>query len=381
MKSTQFLWAICILGCIQEEWPTLDQSNKDPSDQGIYTSDTQNSDSYCDFEMITNPRCWTSEVQVSHDCHYNLLFTRYGNGWTGADATYSTPLPDGRILWMFGDTFLGTVRADRSRPGSPLLRNSLVIQDGDELVTKYQMDQGKPTSFISPTREDQWYWPLDATVFQNELHFLLGRLTQTQADGMWSFAYVGFDLAILSLDDFSVKSLQTKVSNPDISYGSCLWEDDDYTYIYGISTRPFQKRAHVARVAGRDLRQTWEFFNGTHWTEEPSNYVIAEGVSDQFSIFKNEGIYYIVTHEIIFGDKIFIAQSPSPTGPFSNRKTLYCTPESGGNIFTYNSSVHPELSENDELRISYNINSFDFGDLFENADLYRPRFIKVENWK
>jgi len=43
--------------------------------------------------------------------------------------------------------------------------------------------------------------------------------------------------------------------------------------------------------------------------------------------------------------------------------------------------VHPELSTNDELIISYNINSFDFWSLFDNADLYRPKFIKVENWQ
>ena len=74
-------------------------------------------------------------------------------------------------------------------------------------------------------------------------------------------------------------------------------------------------------------------------------------------------------------------ESDFPTGPWHSKKTVYCTPETGGDVFTYNSFVHPELSINDELIISYNINSFDFWSLFDNADLYRPKFIKVENWQ
>ena len=50
------------------------------------------------------------------DRFYNDLFTRRNGGWTGGDGTRSVALPDGRILWLFGDTFLGTIRPERSRP-------------------------------------------------------------------------------------------------------------------------------------------------------------------------------------------------------------------------------------------------------------------------
>ena len=180
---------------------------------------------------------------------------------------------------------------------------------------------------------------------------------------------------------FSIERVVPKISDPDISYGSCLLEDGDYIYIYGISTRPFRKRAHVARAPSGNLLAEWTFFDGTTWVDQPSEFVIQQGVSDQFSVIKDGGVYYLITHEIIFGKKIFIAESDSPVGPFNRIRVLYCTPESGGNIFTYNAFAHPELSENGELRLSYNINSFDFADIFKNVDLYRPRFISVENWK
>ncbi len=384
MRRLAYIFCFCQLfvTCQPEDFIPIQQGLNQPSDLGIYRIDSSQSDAFCDFRLIPNEkRCWSRNHQVFQDCHYDLLFTRYGNGWTGSDATYSLPLPDGRIMWMFGDTFLGTVKADRSREGAPFLRNSLVIQQGDELKTLYQMKDGQPRAFVSPPREDEWYWPLDATIHQDEIHFMLGRLGSTGSEGNWSFEYRGFDLVILDRFEFSIKSLTPKIIDPDISFGACILEDDTYTYIYGISSRPFQKRAHIARVLGTNLSKTWEFYDGENWLDEPDDFVIQEGVSDQFSMLKDGEKYYLITHEIIFGNRIFIAESDTPTGPFRNKRILYCTPESGGNIFTYNTFAHPELSDSGELRLSYNINSFDFQDIFRDADLYRPRFLKIENWR
>jgi len=372
----------CLLSCTKDDPVRLPISQIQPQDHAIYQRDSTQSDAFCEFRPLANAKgCWNNEVQVYEDCHYNLLFTRYGNGWTGSDATYSMPLPNGRILWMFGDTFLGTVQADRSRKGGGLLRNTLVIQDGDELETLYKGSNAAPKAFVSPTNQDEWYWPLDATISDGKIQWMLGRLENTMESGMWSFRYTGFDLAILNVDDYSIEKIIPKIRDPDISYGSCLLEDGEYIYIYGISSRPFRKRAHLARARGGNLNADWTFYNGTDWVNQPSDFVIQQGVSDQFSVIKDGNLYYLITHEIIFGKKIFIAESDSPVGPFRNIRVLYCTPESVGNIFTYNTFAHPELSENGELRLSYNINSFDFGDIFRDVDLYRPKFISIENWK
>ena len=373
---------VIILTCAEEELIPIQNTTRAIKDNGIYHLGDSKSDAFCDFKTLGNEQgCWNDDLTVFEDCHYNLLFTRYGNGWTGSDATYSVPLANGKILWMFGDTFLGTVKADRTREPTGLLRNTLVLQEGDHLTTHFTGPSNNPRAFVSPQQADEWYWPLDATTYENEIHWMLGRLGNTNEGGNWSFEYRGFDLAVMDLADLSIKSVETKVDDPDISYGSCLIEDDDYTYLYGISTRPLQKRAHIARVEGRNLSKPWSFYNGTSWIETPSSYVIANGVSDQFSVIKDGGIFYLITHEIIFGDRIFIAESKSPTGPFLNRRILYCTPETSGSIFTYNTFAHPELATEGELRLSYNINSFNFPDLFTNADLYRPKFIRIDHWK
>ena len=47
--------------------------------------------------------------QVKEATYFDSLFTMYGNGFTGGDGIYSVELPDGRNVWIIGDTFLGTV--------------------------------------------------------------------------------------------------------------------------------------------------------------------------------------------------------------------------------------------------------------------------------
>ena len=368
--------------CVEEDLIPTGNGDLHLMDSGIYVGDSSRSDAFCTFRKIENTdQCWDDVLTVYEDCHYNLLFTRYGDGWTGADATYSTPLPDGRIMWMFGDTFLGRVSANRMREGTPFIRNSVIIQQGDQMTTLHGGTPGAPKAFVQPGNPQNWYWPLDATVYQGKIQWLLGELGSSGSGDAWDFAYRGFDLAILDLKTLAIESIKTIVENPEISYGSCILEGPDFTYIFGIKTNGLSKTAHVARVAGASLQNPWSFFNGNTWIDQPSNHVIAQNISDQFSVIKENDVYYLITHEPYFGRRIWIMQSDSPTGPWINKRTIYCTPENTANIFTYNSFVHPELSVEGELRISYNINSFNFNDLFMNADLYRPKFIRIDNWK
>lgn len=338
------------------------------------------------MELITNNGCWDSKIQVYEDLQYNNFFTRYGNGWTGGDGTYSVKLPDGRILWMFGDSFFGKVNPDRSRPNTPLTRNAVMVQTGETFDGFTSINPGTqeaPAPFIAHAAPpDHWYWPYDATIKNGKVQYLLAHMQKTGSGG-FDFKNVSTDLAILSLPDLKLESLTpNKYPAGDITFGSTVYEDaDGFTYIYGISNAPLEKRVHIARAPEGDLTKAWQYWNGTTWTDTLSNYVIYKSASDQFSVFKDGSKYYLVTQEILFGSKIFIAESNALTGPFTNQRILYCTPETGGTVITYNAFVHPELSRDGELVISYNINNNDFPAVFRNADYYRPKFIRIKNWK
>src|SRR5262249_30805791 len=54
-----------------------------------------------------------------------------GVEWAAADGGHPTKLPDGRVVWLYGDTFTGQIQRDGSlAPGWRLPRNSFVLQNG-----------------------------------------------------------------------------------------------------------------------------------------------------------------------------------------------------------------------------------------------------------
>jgi hypothetical protein len=60
----------------------------------------------------------------------NALFERK-DGWTGGDGAVSVPLPHGRNLWLFSDTWVGKVK-DGRRFDATIVNNTAAIQDGND---------------------------------------------------------------------------------------------------------------------------------------------------------------------------------------------------------------------------------------------------------
>ena len=90
-------------------------------------------------------------VSNAEDC--NRLFTRE-DGWTGADIATSLPLSDGRVLWLFGDTWFGKVRHGR-HTDSTMVHSTVAIQLGLDPASArleffYREKGGKPDAFIQP---------------------------------------------------------------------------------------------------------------------------------------------------------------------------------------------------------------------------------------
>lgn len=322
--------------------------------------------------------CWEAPISVGIAADFNTLFTRYGGGWTGGDATYSIPLPDGRVLWLFGDSFMGTVKADRSRPSSGFQRNAFVVQDGNNLTTL----TGGSSAYLVPSEAGWWYWPGHGVAHGDTLQVVMFGFRST-GSGAWDFAYGSLDVATFHLPDFTLLSLERKVTNPTVNYGACVLEDGDYTYLYGAEKVGFSKFLHTARVKGHDLAGTWEYFNGTDWSPDPAASArLFANVSEQFSVFQHNNHYYLLTQHHIFGSEIYIFDADNPVSGFANKRIVYCTPQSQQpHLFTYNSFAHTEFLDNGELLVSYNVNSSVFADLFKNADNYRPFFVRIKGWE
>lgn len=320
----------------------------------------------------------------------NALFDVRGPGWTGADTTYSVPLPDGRTVWLFSDTFLGVVddRGGRHR-FSPLVNNTLVVQDGDELTTLHGGDPTLPQSFFpSPTGgKDDWYWVYDGTVedaAEGEvgaklrvflLHF------RRAGGGPFGFEWRGNALATLSLPDLSLESIEPVTSAGGVSWGAALTETQSHTYIYGTEDLGDDKYMYLARAARGGLSGSWEYWDGSAWSSDPAASVrLLHGVANEYSVTPHAGGFVLVTMDTrsTFSPDLVAYTACDPQGPWENRTLLYRTPESGqGDQITYNAHAHPQLADEHGWLVSYNVNSRTFGDLFLDATIYRPRFIRV----
>lgn len=322
--------------------------------------------------------CWDNSVYVCRDSTYIDFFTR-DKDWTGGDATYSVDLKNGKTLWMFGDSFIDQVAEDRTRPSFKLINNALVLQNGDEFTTFQGGTNVQPRAFAEPPEEGQWYWPGDGTIANGKLYMFMHGFG-TGGGGAWDFFRTSIDLLALNIETLEIESNVRLFEDPNISWGAAILEDAEYTYVYGVRAPNPEKFLYVART-NDDLSQAWEYFDGTEWSLDETNTAsIFEGVSEQFSIWKEDGTYYFLTQHNVFGNEISIYNSSLPEGAFSNGKVVYCTPETGGDIFTYNAFAHDHIYS-DSLLVSYNINSFDFNDLLESADNYRPYFVKIGGWR
>jgi hypothetical protein len=343
--------------------------------------------------LATQERPATKGIAVAPDRAFDTLFETYGDsgkGWTGSDGTYSVPLPDGRVIWLFSDTFLGTVEPNHHRPpGTPMIHNSAIIQDGTALTTLYTGSHEHPSAWINPIgyrSPDTWYWIDDGTVEGDKLRVFLPRFIRTGPGG-WDFAQVAMDIGTLSLPGVQLQAITPTAaglvkmpSGTQVTYGVAILEDDPYTYLYGVEDVPFDKYMHLARARAGDVLGPWEFFTGTGWSSDPqSSARMLSSIADQYSVTKTPYGYILITQDDGIGKNILIYRAEHPTGPWQSGGVLYPTPQSGGNIYTYAAMAHPEFSRPGELLISYDVNSFVFADVFTNVNNYRPRFIRASS--
>jgi hypothetical protein len=92
------------------------------------------------------------QEKVKADCTPNFPFKQT---WWGADAAYSIPLPDGRSVWIFGDTLYGDRRVVEGNDPR-MVRNSIGVSTCDnsgkwnvDYIIRHA-DKGQPQDFFQP---------------------------------------------------------------------------------------------------------------------------------------------------------------------------------------------------------------------------------------
>jgi len=137
------------------------------------------------------------------------MFVRYGDTgdqWSGGDNTASVPLPDGRVAWLFSDTYLGRVNADHTRPrDAAFVNNTIVVEQGAAAVrTLHGAAGGRPAALLPPPAAGQYYWAQDGVVEGRSLRVFYNRYRR-DGTGLWDFTLIGSALATFDLPALTLR--------------------------------------------------------------------------------------------------------------------------------------------------------------------------------
>ncbi len=339
--------------------------------------------------------------QGTPDATFNALVTQNGPGWTGGDGTYSVRLPDGSDLWMWSDSYIGTVNPlTRLRPGWLFTaHNSLTVSKPGVSGVKTIGFPPQTTSHFVPSNSSHWFWQGDGIVVQASPGVYKVKIVLLEWTG--NFSFQGNSVATVSLPAFTTDSIET-IPLPDLSiqWGSQLLRLGNYLYIYGLKDpHTWQKLPYVARMPGyRDLTNpaAWQYWNANTntWVNAQSEATPMKNIpatTGEYSVTMHKaagGVFFVLTGMDTWSPpyplwkNVVTYYSCTPVGPWQGRTIVYSTPESGapgcstGTLFTYNPKDHPEFANSSGLLVSYNVNANDGKDLYCAND-YIPRFIRV----
>jgi hypothetical protein len=376
---------------------------------------------------------------VARDEAWTAKFAAYGNGnartddWTGADGTWSVPLPGGRTLWIFADTFLGPVRPPPNTKGephhwrtpgqAPMIHNSAVLEGRDGSLTTLRGGPpgGAPDAWIDQPGTDTVYWPMSAIIEPERpgsdvdvLRVFVHQIGPPQVREHRFGTALRAAVATFALNDLTRPSRIDELPvSPDpganfenqVFYGQASIRWGDHVYVFGGTSNTLRagQAAYVARAAigGLGNPGRWEYWAGPGvggtdtWVRgEPlrARPVIPftgvgdgrTGVAAGYSVIQRGRTFVMFTMDpTVFAGGVWRISSYwscSPAGPWHGPSKVYDTPEaaSGGETISYFPYAHPARADRRRgLLLSYDVNSLAKDAVHDNVGLYRPKFLRI----
>jgi hypothetical protein len=259
---------------------------------------------------------------------FDAMTANRTDGWITADLPASVDLRDGRVLWLFGDTWTGARAPDGGiAPGAVLQHNSGLVQTGGCVDLVGTAGAG----WLTIPGTDDFWWPSDGVVTGGArgrvVDVFLTRVRRT-GPGVLDFALVGMDVVRLFGRDATA----------------------------GPST-------YLARVRARDLDGRWRFRSGRRWSSDPARAtpVLSAPPFNNPAVSRlRDGRWLAVAKDReLDGTALIGWTAHAPQGPWRATGPLIATPTSGRpDEFTYLAAAHPEIRlAGKGLLVSWNVNS------------------------
>lgn len=334
------------------------------------------------------------------------------SGWAGSDGIYSIPLNESerrdntsKHLILFSDTFVGEVDSNDKRVNTTMVNNTLAVLNSnvpseDQIEFIVKDNNGQPATMFVPntpeSKEGDWYWLMDGMKIDEWIYAYALRLEQA-GSGTFGFDYIGANLIRFKLDEENKVVDVTQYDTPLYAYdetedakyllGQALmpmsaasqnYVQDGYIYIYGPKDINNRKELIVGRFLPEDILnfENYEYWDGTNWGSDITECVsLTDQISQEFSVSPLPNGKFLLV--IQMGSSVAYRIGESPVGPFSIFNMIYDCPEIdiSDNIIVYNAKAHPSLSTGNKILVSYNVNTTDWAENFNIANIYRPRFL------
>ncbi|HEX7132644.1 MAG TPA: DUF4214 domain-containing protein [Iamia sp.] len=340
-----------------------------------------------------------------------------GGNWTAGDGAYSIELPDGRVLWYYSDSYVGSsnpasldyIEPDHSRGHVFFINNQVVVQTPNPSgpsTFENQWPYGVRQNYFANPAAGRVYWPGASFMKDEDTVSVLLRDWRLPVPGVPGDhgEIVGVAVADIDVDDLDapptpvdIPALAPSGSNPnctEVEYQDSALADPDglgYTYVYGIERCPggvlgSVYHLHVARLQGTDLTAAssanpWRYWVGGTWSANPADgYAVAGrlptgagGTVDdalyEASIVRTDGGYRMTAMygRSVGGVPVVDLRrrtAPNPWGPWSAPESLIDIPDVGRagynspatcTLVPYNAKEQAPFASDTDMVISYHV--------------------------
>ena len=319
----------------------------------------------------------------------NTLFKK-DNYWRGADGAATVELSSGKILWLFSDTFIDQSGTGKRSNSKTMIRNSIAIQDSSSLesgLTYYFKGTKQKAEDFFKVPGEKWFWTGHGILIKDKLMVFL--IEETSTNKGIGFEAIGWYVAIIeNPSDNPNKWIINYLKGPEtfgvVVGSSAVLQDENYIYAFGVK-EPATHETYLLRFDKRKLingdLSNLEWWTKNDWTnevhEEPKSSSLFNGQTEFSVHYEKELKKFIQIQTYGFGKaSIGYRLADHLYGPWSEPVLFYTPTLKEDKEFVYTANAHPEF-KSDELVITYNINTGDFGSLISNENIYFPKIIKL----
>jgi hypothetical protein len=344
------------------------------------------------FDASSAETPFSDLIQVEPWPEADALF-RTNPKWLGSDDAYSVDLGNGRVLWLFGDTFIATSRMN-NRIQSEMIRNSVAIQSGYDPSTAsmqfyWRTLDGEPRSFF-PEEDDIWFWPGHGIVLgDNLLIFLMAIRSSSEGLGFESAGWRAVSVSNFEQapSEWHLEWLETPENSFGLVVSGSVVKLEEYICAFCVQEPDHTihlVRWPVAQAMNKDLSQPqWWAGDGTGWVAQQELFqepqpLFSEG-QNEFTVHYEPLLdQFLEIQTVGFGKAdLGYRLADASTGKWSSIERFYRPEEYQiSKVMIYAAKAHPHLTGAD-LVLTYATNSLSFARLVLSDNLYYPRFLRA----